>query len=436
MDVRAVNAHLLEGSVDIVGLFPHLDDLDQSPYRFKIDFGLDALPQEGGVLLIRGPRQYGKSTWLEMELRETVRAFGPGSAFYLNGDALADRENLADALRTVLPLFRPGSKVKRIFIDEITAVKNWQRALKTLLDAGELKDVLIISTGSRAADLRHGAERLPGRKGKLDRTDYYFTPVGYAEFKRVCGTQLGSGLLPAYIISGGSPIALRELAANGRLSEYVPEMVRDWIHGETAASGRSRISLLAVLQTLFRRGGTPLGQAKLAKESGLANNTVAAGYVELLTDLLCLSYGHAWDPQDRVRLMRKPSKFHFINLLAAVAWHPARIRSAADFLALAPEDQGMWMEWLVAQELWRRSAIAGDENPEMQIFWQSKEHELDFVTGENRFLEVKRGKAQPLDFAWFSRIFPKGNLTVITSEPFEAGRIRGITLEDFLLQGA
>lgn len=83
-------------------------------------------------------------------------------------------------------------------------------------------------------------------------------------------------------------------------------MVRDWIYGEAAAAGRSRVSLIAVLETLYLRGGTPLGQAKLARESGLANNTVASGYVELLMDLLCLSYGHAWDPQKRVRLMRKP----------------------------------------------------------------------------------------------------------------------------------
>lgn len=133
------------------------------PFRFEMHFGLEDLPREGGTLLIRGPRQYGKSTWLEMELRKSVRQFGPGSAIYLNGDALSDRESLTETLRSLIPMFRSGAPVKRIFIDEITAVKDWQRSLKTLLDAGELRDVLIVSTGSRAADLRHGAERLPWR---------------------------------------------------------------------------------------------------------------------------------------------------------------------------------------------------------------------------------------------------------------------------------
>jgi predicted AAA+ superfamily ATPase len=434
MDVNTINSLLLEGRVDVPGLFPHLDSLAQTPFRFEMHFGLEDLPQEGGTLLIRGPRQYGKSTWLEMELRKSVREFGPGSAIYLNGDALSDRDSLTETLRSLIPMFRSAAPVKRIFIDEITAVKDWQRSLKTLLDAGELRDVLIVSTGSRAADLRHGAERLPGRKGKLGRTNYYFTPVSFREFKRVCQDSLGHRLLAAYIVSGGSPVALAELASVGRLPEYVPEMVRDWIYGEAAAAGRARVSLIAVLETLFLRGGTPLGQAKLARDSGLANNTVAAGYIELLTDLLCLSYGHAWDPQKRVRLMRKPAKFHFINLLAAVAWHPSRIRSPEDFLRMAPEEQGKWLEWMAAQEIWRRSAIAGNEMPEMQTFWQGNGNEVDFVLGEDRFLEVKRGKAQPLEFAWFPRVFPKGDLTVINAGRFESGRIRGITMEDFLLE--
>lgn len=434
MNVSEANNLLLEGRVNIPGLFPHLDTLAQAPFVFKMDFGLNELPKDGGLILIRGPRQYGKSTWLEKELMETVTRHGPGSAYYLNGDALTDRESLTEAIRTLVPLFRAGTQVKRLFIDEITAVKDWQRSLKTLLDAGELQNVLVVSTGSRAADLRHGAERLPGRKGKLDRTSYYFTPVSYAEFKRVCQEALGDALLPAYVISGGSPIALGELASRNRLPEYIPELVRDWIYGEAAASGRSRISLVAVLETLFRRGGTPLGQAKLAREAGLANNTVAAGYAELLTDLLCLAYGHAWDAEKQVRIMRKPCKYHFINLLAAVAWHPARLRGPDDFTNMEPEEQGRWIEWLVAQELWRRAAIQGKEMPEMQLFWQGGEHELDFVLEKNRFLEVKRGKVHPFEFAWFAKSFPKGHLTVINSHRFEAEKIRGVTLEDFLLE--
>ena len=66
-------------------------------------------------------------------------------------------------------------------------------------------------------------------------------------------------------------------------------------------------------------------------------------------------------------------------------------------------------------------------------FWQSKEHELDFVAGPDVYLEVKRGRTTPLDFSWFPRSFPKGRLTVISESRFDTRQIQGFTLEDFLI---
>jgi uncharacterized protein len=135
---------------------------------------------------------------------------------------------------------------------------------------------LVVTTGSRATDLRRASERLPGRKGRLARTSYVFLPVGYSEFLRAGGASLGTDrALAAYLISGGSPIACSELIRTGRIPEWVIEVVRDRIQGEIARSGRNRSALLAVMRELHRHGGTPVGQTKLAKEAGLANNTVA-----------------------------------------------------------------------------------------------------------------------------------------------------------------
>ncbi len=433
MNVREINHALSLGSLSQPGLFPHLEALQKAPFVFEIAFGLKELPPEPGLLIIRGARQYGKSTWLEMQMRRTVEEFGPGSAYYLNGDILSDAKALNESILELLPLFATDSPVRRLFIDEITSVPNWQKSLKYLLDSGELRRVLIVSTGSKAADLRHGAERLPGRKGKLARTDYYFTPISYREFMRVCGPTLGPDALEAYLLSGGSPVALGELAREKLLPDFIIQMTKDWIYGEFAASGRSRANLLAVLDILHTKGGAPLGQAKLAREAGLSNNTVAAGYTDLLGDLLCVATSFPWDASRRRAVFRKPCKYHFNNLLVAATWKDTGIRSVDEFRHLPGETQGCWWEWLVAQELWRRAAIRGEETPELMGFWQSKEHELDFVLSPTRFLEVKRGQATPVEFSWFPKIFPKSDLTVICKTPFQTPFIRGITMENFLL---
>lgn len=414
-------------------VLPHLAELGEAPFVFRMHFGLDELPGEPGLILVRGPRQYGKSTWLEGQIRTTIVKHGRGSALYLNGDEIEDVRQLTAVVRETIAAFRTDADVRRLFIDEITAVKNWEKGLKVLLDAGELKRTLVVTTGSKATDLRRGAERLPGRKGRLARTAYLFTPVSYAEFKRVCGRRLKRDALVAYLLSGGSPVACGELASRGRLPEYVPAMIRDWVYGECASSGRARSSLLAVFHAILAWGGTPVGQAKLARECGLANNTLAAGYVELLADLMCVGIAQAWDASRGVRRMRRPAKFHMINLLAAVAWDPMNLRSVADFRGMDPPERERWWEWLVAQELWRRAAIEGREFPEIMAFWQSKQHEIDFVLPGQRYVEVKHGPSGAMEFAWFDRTFPKGQMTVISSRRFQAQRVRGVTMEDFLL---
>ena len=433
MNTHDINVALSSGDVESPGILPKLEELAEQPFVLQTSFGLDRLPESPGVILVRGARQYGKSTWLQQQIKETVQRFGPGSAFYLNGDALRDEDALIERVRSLTGMFNAQAPVRRLFIDEITSIDNWQRGLKLLLDAGELRRTLVVTTGSKAADIRHGAERLPGRKGKLSRSSYVFTPIKYSEFERVCrGRILSAHILPAYLMSGGAPCACTSLAVSGHLPEYVIEMVRDWIYGEVAASNRSRPMLVGVMECLARFAGTQVGQSKLAREAGLANNTVAAGYIDLLADLMCVSSAFAWDSSRRRLNRRRPCKFHMTNLLAAVAWHPERIRSPADFIALSAEQQGGWLEWLVAQELWRRAAVRGEESPEVMSFWQSDKHEIDFVVEPQSFIEVKRGKATPMDFEWFPHVFPEGRLTVIGESRFETDQIRGITLTDFL----
>lgn len=434
MNVRDKNALLARGEVDREDMWPKILEMEGKAAQFRFDFGLPDLPTEPGILIIRGPRQYGKSTWLEQELRWTIEDFGKGTAFYLNGDDLNSADELGENLLKLETSFLKDAKVKRIFIDEITAVPEWERGIKKIIDQGRLKDILLITTGSKALDLRRGSERLPGRKGRLKRTNYFFLPISYKEFFANCGKELGEDASIAYLLSGGSPIGANDIYQFERLPDYFLELTRDWVYGEIIESGRSRILLNNLLRAVFRYSGTPTGFAKLARESSMANNTVAAGYIEQLSDLMCLIPLWPWDHDRKILLPRKPAKFSFINLATAIAFHPKKPFMVHEFKGLTTSEKAKLMEWLVCQELWRREALEG-KNPEELGFWQSKEHEIDFVTSGEEFYEVKLGRAEPLDFAWFAKIFPKKKLTVICETPFETKQVRGITLHQFLMEG-
>ncbi len=432
MDVERVNEAILAGDLEQPGLFPRLEALRDASAVFRMEFGLDVLPDEPGVIMIRGARQYGKSTWLESALRDTVREHGPGSAAFIDGDHLRDAEHLAAEVERLVGALDPRRRVRRLFIDEITAVADWVRGLKRVLDRGVLRNILVVTTGSRAADLRHGTERLPGRKGHLARTAYLFLPVSYAEFLRAGGRGLAERALPAYLVSGGSPSACAELIRTGRIPEWVVETVRDWVLGECGRAGRPRRSLVAVMEQLHRHAGTPIGQTRLARDAGLANNTVAAGWIDFLSDLLCVGTSPAWDSSKRAEIPRRPAKFPFLNLLVASVWAPEAPRSPEEFALMSEMRQAAWHEWAVSQELFRRAAIRGVAEPERIPHWSNGANEIDFVPSPETFVEVKRGRASALEFGWFRKTFPKGDLTVVCTTPFRSERVRGVTLDAFL----
>lgn len=387
-----------------------------------------------GILLIRGPRQYGKSTWLELQLRESLEKNGRGSAYFLNGDDIADDDELEARIVEIVPTFHPHAESKRLFIDEISAVPRWERALKRVSDRGELRGILVVTTGSRAADIRRGSERLSGRKGRLERTEYLFTSVSCKDFHAQFQRDFGDDAWIAFLLSGGSPIAAREIWQTGRIPQYFFELIRDWVTGELIRSGRSRQFLIALMRTLFVNGGSRTGYLKLARESGLANNTIASEYVEQLSDLLAVMPSHQWDADRDVPLQRKPAKFSFHQSVRGAVIQPephgARLE---DFKSLPPQQKSKWIEWLVAQELFRRQSIAGVEDPEAIWFWASKEHEIDFVDSKRSLYEVKVGPSGLVDFAWFPKVFPKRKLVVIGGSEFRSTTIKGVTIEQFLL---
>jgi len=434
MNNLEINQHLLKGDTQTKGVLPHLDELSSLPFLFHQDFGLPALPMEPGVIMIRGPRQYGKSTWLEQQIKLTIEEFGAGSALYLNGDEILNHMTLFDHLITLIHLFPDHIKIKRIFIDEITAIPDWQRVIKRLADAGELANILLITTGSKATDLRRGFERLPGRKGKLNRNNYIFTPISYQEFCNKCSNAFGTDILYAYILSGGSAIGANSLATHGSIAEYVVNTISDWVYGEFSQTGRSRANLMAVLNVLYKFAPNPVGQSKLARESGLANNTVAKAYTELLADLMILLPAYPYDINKKISVFRKECKYHFINLFFALCMHPQKPRSIEELKAFPATTLAPILEWVVAQEIWRQSCIA-NVDLDLLNFWQTKKHEVDFVIPAQKiWIEVKSGKEQATHFSWFAKeILNDQYLQVINQEHFTAKRIRGLTLHDFLL---
>ena len=362
MNCDEKNTLLSQGNIDRDDLWPKIKEYENARYQFRFEFGLSFadLPQKPGLITIRGARQTGKSTWMELALLQTIEDFGKGTAFLLNGDEIYSHSEFQEKLLGFEASFRKSAKIKRVFIDEITAIPDWQRVFKRLVDSGHLKDVLIVTTGSNAADIRHASERLPGRKGKLARGDYLFLPISYKEYLYQTRGEIGTfprDSLFGYFLTGGSPVAVSEMAADDKLSDNFVTLVKDWLIGAIAESGRSRIFALSLIRKLFDHGASRVSFTKLAREAGLANNSAALDYIEKLVDLCAIMVCPQWDHQKKTYLQKKASKIQFINLAVASAFHPNSYRYLDELRRQEGQTKAAFYEWVVAQELWRRENL-------------------------------------------------------------------------------
>jgi predicted AAA+ superfamily ATPase len=111
-----------------------------------------------------GPRQVGKTTLVKLLVLRLLERVEPEAVFYFSCDPLSDYEELLEVLREYLRARRLGQP-SYVFLDEVTFVREWYRAVKHLIDAGRLRSSVVTVTGSSSLWVERAAETFPGRRG-------------------------------------------------------------------------------------------------------------------------------------------------------------------------------------------------------------------------------------------------------------------------------
>ncbi len=69
--------------------------------------------------------------------------------------------------------------------------------------------------------------------------------------------------------------------------------------------------------------------------------------------------------------------------------------------------------------------MGSPSDAERLVFWKSAQHEIDFVTSDGAFIDVKWGSAGPRDFSWFARFFSQDQrLLVVSQSEFGTQQVR------------
>jgi uncharacterized protein len=411
---------------------PHLRALEDQPVRLPADFVVDMDLENPGVSVLRGPRQVGKSTDLKLLVDRAIdEGRNNRAVIYLALDLLEDQPmaEFARSVRRAKEL--SGANSALVLLDEVTSVQNWQGAVKSLWDAGVIREDVVVCTGSSAVDLQHGAtERLPGRRrgGK----DYLVLPQSFARFAHATDntvpssprltvselrTPTGEDLLrdmrlhlPAldraltrYLRFGGLPAAVAEAVAGAEEpSSEVRRILWDSLVRELQRKGASVPAGHALLARVANALGAETNWTDLAREmdvplgrraeAGRTSHHTLKNYVELLAGGYFLFIVYFWKRGQNTNALSKNKKLFFADpLLHTVALDRAP-GLTRDVPALVENAVGLAL--YRAYEPPERLAETFVAPDRLHIWKTSTGGEIDFVAGAAHELDVVEVKYQ------------------------------------------
>jgi len=294
------NSHL-ENALEFTTLDPQLRRLKTQRYIYQSPI-LDELPKtQPGIYTLSGGRQVGKTTLLKQWMAKLlVEKTNPQSIAFFTGELIDDFHVLLRLVETQLASMPPNN-IKFLLIDEITYIKDWDKAIKFAADSGLLDNVILIITGSDLALIKEARMRFPGRRGKANVVDFHLYPLSFGEFVKL-KTGLDANTIQTtntdedvttkifsefnnYLQHGGYLTAINDLALNNYITNATLNTYSDWVRGDVLKRGKNERNLSEILAAIIKRYNTQITWHSLAKDLSIDSHITVADYLELLQSL-------------------------------------------------------------------------------------------------------------------------------------------------------
>jgi uncharacterized protein len=379
---------------------------------------LDRLPAKvPGIYTLGGGRQIGKTTLVKQWMNDLLCAGTEAERiFYLTGELVDDHHSLVRLISDGLAGIRPEG-VRYVIIDEITYVRDWDKGIKYLADAGFLEDVVTLLTGSDLHIIREARVRFPGRRGVAEVVDFHLYPLSFQEAVRLKRhltadersllmmdeIEPNSPLLDMlyeefdlYLMHGGFLTAINDMERHGRMMPASLAVYSDWIRGDVIKRGKQEHYLREILGSIIKRYGSQVTWNALASDLSIDHPKTVADYVELLAsmDAVFIQAALLEDkltgaPKKARKLMfSDPFIFHAIN-----AWiNPGRPISSVESAntGVSPDLAGRLVE----------SCVATHYRRYFPTYYIKGAGEVDIAyVYQNRFY--------PVEVKWTSQLRPK-----------------------------
>jgi predicted AAA+ superfamily ATPase len=418
-------------------------DWRSSNFKWEPRLG-KTIEDEEVVYVLRGPRRVGKTTLVKLRIQQLLeRGISPHNIFYYPCDALESPTQLRSVIETYLSNTREKGEWCFLFIDEVSMLKDWQRAIKLLFDAGRFKDCTVLLTGSHSIDLRKGSESLAGRRGHIEKLRYgtpdkVLLPSKFSEYvetlqpilankirelfllsidrRKQTFLDLANGQIPDglkklavfsedlsklfedYLVTGGIAPAIHEYISTGKIpmdtyGTFVHFVVRDicnWGQDENYA----RQILRRLIETLTSH----VSWNVLKEDTEISDHKTAEAYVKVLKDSFVVSYHYRLNISKTSADYNKEKKAYFQDPFifhACRSWVYGKdgFEESQEFLSKT-ENKSKLVECVVGNHISRfmfnlhPSSLYDPSN--FVFYWTNKSKEVDFVIEMNdQFLPIE-----------------------------------------------
>jgi uncharacterized protein len=292
----------------------HLMEVEGKPYFFVPALVQDFNFGEGDIAVIRGPRQVGKTTSIKMLIRKLLEStIEARSILYLSCESFTSFQELETHL---IEFFKEHSQTRTfVFLDEISFVPQWQRAILAVANMGLSQKSSLVLTGSNARDLKQSTERLPGRRGKGK--DFSLYPLSVFEMSRLECFQNKSfeQVLDIYYAIGGFPRAVADFVNYGLVTDETYQIYRNWIIGDASRYALKQELLKQILYRIAETVASRVTWPKLIEHSPVKSHETALEYVEHLQDSFLCHLLFCFDPDQEGPAFSKARKIYFIDPL-------------------------------------------------------------------------------------------------------------------------
>ncbi len=358
------------------------------------------LINENQVLI--GPRQLGKTTSLKYDIYKKIfnEGIDPKFIMYYSFDTSRNFEDISDVINT----FISTNKQKTfLYLDEVSFVDGWQRAIKAFLDSDKSSNSTLYITGSSSINLKK--ELMPGRKIKF----IEFMPLSFKEFlisfgsdnlkhilKKNSVLNLDSAielakelmtyfdeiskLFTVYLATGGYPDAIFDYMTNKYIRDSIYDIHWNAFVSDVSKSEKSIEIATAVIYGLIESYSSKVNLSKIAQMQGIKSHITVREYIEMLDDLFTVK--SIFPVADKRYVFRKDRKVYFND--------PFLYNLFAKKLNIIDKNsESKIVEGIVFNSLYRfinREKQLSE--PKIKVGFYSGKKEVDFVIDEFGF-EVK-----------------------------------------------